>query len=231
MKPVIGITCKFLAEKKLHNINEEYIRAIEATGGIPLLVPLLESIEVIEALSKRINGLLLAGGWDVAPALYGEKPDGVKETDPFKDFLEINLAKFAIKLKLPILGICRGCQMLNVVNGGTLIQDIQNHYQTEPTNQPTHEIKIKKDSLLFKLVGKETLMVNTFHHQSVKAIAPGFKVSALSGDGIIEGIEHTGDSFMMGIQFHAEYLWPKQEEIKRIFSEFVKKCKDYKIES
>jgi len=229
MKPIIGITSKSITEKEWHYLPDEYIRAIEATGGIPILITMLESKEDIQQVATKIDGLLLSGGWDIDPKWYGEEPMwGLKRIDPKKDFLEINLTQIALDKNLPILGICRGCQMLNVVGGGTINQNVRSektgikHWQGAPDDYPTHEIKIEKGSLLHKIVGKDSIRVNSYHHQTIKDVASGFKVSACAQDGAIEAIEHPEHEFVLGVQFHAEYLWPKYPEIRKIFAAFTK---------
>lgn len=239
-KPIIGISCGSSMQKeraKGDNYNRvpyEYIEAIEAAGGIPVLIPFLNKTENIKAIVEKIDGLLLPGGRDIEPKRYGEKPAGVKETDLIKDALEFPLIKFAIKQDLPILGICRGCQVLNVAFGGTLLQDIKTnikHVQKEPRNKATHRIKIKKGSLFFKIVKKENIWVNSFHHQALKDIAPHFQATAYAEDGIIEAIESLPTeqagkkhNFILAVQCHIEHLWKNNTAIKNIFVEFIKAC-------
>ena len=228
MKPIIGITCKTAQEKEWNYVPDVYISSIEIGGGIPLLIPFIESKENIKEIVKKIDGLLLSGGRDIDPVLYGEEPTKVHGMEPRKDMLEIELTKLVIKSGKPILGICRGAQMLNVACGGTLNQSISDglkHYQEAPKDYPTHEIEIKSGTLLFKLIGKKHIRVNSFHHQSVKDLAPGFRVSALAKDGIIEAIESKKHPFALGLQSHIEYLWQKNQLFKSIFLSFVKECK------
>ena len=222
--PIIGLTCK-TSTQGYNFLPNEYMKAIELAGGIPFLIPCIESIDTIQQVAQRIDGLLLSGGKDVDPVWYGEEPAGVQEIDPCKDFLEMTLTKLVLGRNIPILGICRGAQMLNVVCGGTLHQHLQGlkHYQKAPTNYPTHEIDIKQDTLLYKIIGKENVRVNSFHHQSIKDIAPGFIVSAVAKDGVIEAIEKKDQQFILGLQFHVEYFYEK-EPFNHIFLYFVKEC-------
>lgn len=248
LRPIIGISCGSSMKKeraKGDNYNRvpyEYVEAIESAGGIPLIIPFLKETENIKTIVEKIDGLLLPGGRDVEPKRYGEKPAGVKETDLIKDALEFPLIKFVLEKNLPILGICRGCQVLNVAFGGTLIQDIRSplgrsplgrsplgktnikHVQKEPRDKTTHKIKIKKGSLLFKIIGKENIWVNSFHHQAVKDIAPHFQASAFAEDGIVEAIESKKHKFILAVQCHIEYLWQKSPAIKNIFLEFIRAC-------
>lgn len=230
--PIIGISCGSSTQKErkkresYNRVPDEYVKAIECAGGIPILIPFLEKKENIKVIVEKIDGLLLPGGRDIEPNHYGEKPAGVKETDLLKDALEFPLIEFAIKRGLPILGICRGCQIFNVVSGGTLIQDIKTNikhrYGDIPRNKITHNIKIEKNSLLFKIVGKEKIGVNSFHHQAVKDVAKGFRASAYAEDGIIEAIEGKSSPFILGVQCHIEHLWQKNPLFKNIFVEFVR---------
>jgi len=228
MNPIIGITCNSAQEKNWSYLQDAFVTSIETAGGIPLLIPFLESKENIKEVAKKIDGLLLSGGRDIDPFRYGEEPTKVKALDIPKDKLEIELMKLIIELKKPILGICRGAQMLNVACGGSLNQSISKalkHYQEAPTDYPTHEIEIIPETLLFEIIGKKRVRVNSFHHQAIRDVAPGFIVSALAKDRTIEAIEKKTRPFALGLQFHVEYLWQKNSLFKNIFLSFVKECK------
>lgn len=223
MKPVIGITCKS-GQENWHYVPDEYVQAIESTGGVPLLIPLVESKEAMRVVADKIDGLLLTGGKDIDPVWYGEEPLSVKEIDPRKDLLEVELTKRMLAIRKPILGICRGAQLLNVVAGGTLNQDAGTlkHFQEAPKDYPTHEIEIKNGTLLFRLIGRKCVRVNSFHHQSIRDVAREFRISAVAKDGVIEAIEK--GQFILGVQFHIEHLWQKERGFKNIFSAFVQEC-------
>lgn len=223
MKPIIGITASTTPDTERYYQWKDYVEAVEASGGIPLLIPPLKYKADIESLLGHIHGLLLSGGADLDPKYYEDEPTGVRRIDPGKDFLEINLARAALKADLPILGICRGCQVLNVAAHGTLNQHIQGlkHFQYAPPDHPTHTIAIEKGTKLFGILKASELRVNSFHHQAIKDIAPGFLVSARAPDGVIEGIESPNHRFVIGVQFHIEYLWPSNPIFKRIFMGFV----------
>jgi putative glutamine amidotransferase len=230
MRPLIGLTCK-TSTKVWNFLQDEYMRAIEEVGGLPLLIPCLKSTQAIEEVAQRIDGLVLSGGKDLDPIWYNEEPTEVRALDPRKDFLDMNISKFALQRNIPILGICRGIQVLNVVAGGTLNQTLHDglrHWQKAPTDYPTHEIEIKPETLFSRIIGKDKIRVNTFHHQSVRKVAPGFKVSALAQDGVIEAIESNTHRFVLALQFHAEYLWEKDPLFKNLFSFFVKECQKEK---
>ena len=222
--PVVGITCSADPSSGRYYLPGRYVEAIESAAGIPLLLPPLKLKRNIESLIDKIDGLLLSGGEDLDPFFYGEEPTkGMRIIDPKKDFLEINLVKLALKKDMPTLAICRGCQVLNVAAGGTLYQDTEGlkHYQQAPRDYPTHEIEIKEDTLLFKILSKKKLRVNSFHHQSIRDVAPKFVTSAVAKDGVIEGIECKDYKFVVGVQFHIEFLWKAHPIFKKIFTTFV----------
>jgi putative glutamine amidotransferase len=221
---VIGVTsCRKL---------EDYRQAILHVGGEPRIVD--PSMSPDEAL-RGLNGLLLTGGDDVTPTRYGEPPhDATTEAEAGRDEFEIALVTAARQQDLPVFAICRGIQVLNVACGGTLVQDIPtqvtgalSHALNVPPNQPyslAHEIWIEKDSLLSRLMRErlndDTCEVNSRHHQAVKAVAKGFKVSATAPDGIIEAIEDPSLRFCLGVQWHPENFW-RTGEFRALFEGFV----------
>ena len=223
--PVIGVThCRKL---------EDYRQAVLHVGGeVRILEP---SISIEEALAG-IDGLLLTGGEDVGPALYGEAVHpAVVDVEPARDEFEIALVQAARASHLPVLAICRGIQVLNVAYGGTLVQDIPSQvssaleHRTEvPPHQSfdyAHEIWIEKDSTLARLMSDrlkdaDTCEVNSRHHQAVKELAPGFQVSATAPDGIIEAIEHPAAPFCLGVQWHPENFW-RTGEFRALFEGFL----------
>ncbi|MBI4722588.1 MAG: gamma-glutamyl-gamma-aminobutyrate hydrolase family protein [Candidatus Stahlbacteria bacterium] len=224
MRPIIGLTCKVSPEGD-NFLHPQYIQAIESAGGVPILIPCLEVQESIEQLSQKIDGLLLSGGGDIDPARYNESPHPkTKDINPQRDSLELILTKLVLKRGIPVLAICRGMQILNIVEGGTLNQHINGHYQTESRPTPTHEIEIKTGTLLFKIIGQERIRVNSFHHQLVRDVATGYRVSAVAKDGVIEAMESETHHFILGVQFHTEHLWQANPLFKNIFLSFVKAC-------
>ena len=221
---VIGITtCRKL---------EDYRQSILHVGGEPRILD--PSIPVEEAL-EGIDGLMLTGGGDVAPSLYGETPHAtVVEAENGRDAFEIALVKAARARKLPIFAICRGVQVLNVACGGTLVQDIPSqlkeagpHSLTVPPNDSyslAHEVWVDKDSLLAKLMRErlvdEALEVNSRHHQAVKDVARGFIASATAPDGVIEAIEDPKARFCLGVQWHPENFF-RTGEFRALFEGFL----------
>lgn len=223
-KPVIGITCS-VEEKEdrkrkypiifpFDYLKRSYYLAIEKAGGVPVLFPNLKDLGLIDYFLELVDGLLLSGGYDVKPECYGERlgHKSVKLT-PDRDKFELALVRKARKRKIPILGICRGHQLINVAFGGTLYQDLSlragktfKHKSGKILDyQKKHRVVIKKGSKLFYILGKKEMEVNTSHHQIIKDTAPGFIPTAWSKeDGVIEGLESQKDRYLLSVQWHPE---------------------------
>lgn len=226
--PLIGITsCRKL---------EDYRQAILHAGGE---VRILEAGTPIDQALAGVDGLLLTGGDDVAPNRYGEPPHpAVVPVDEARDEFELGLIASARQQNLPILGICRGIQVMNVASGGTLIQDIPSqvagaldHTREVPPHEPcslAHEIWIEKDSLLSRLmrerIADDTCEVNSRHHQAVKQVGPCFRVTATAPDGIIEAIEDPSLRFCLGVQWHPENFF-RTGEFRPLFEGFLEEAK------
>ena len=212
---------------------EDYRQSILHVGGeIRIIDP---SMAVAEALAG-VDGLLLTGGGDVEPARYGESPhERLEDVDAARDEFEMALIADARRQDLPIFAICRGVQVLNVAAGGTLVQDIPsqvpgavNHSLVVPPHPPyelAHEVWVEKDSLLAKLmgerlVGSDTCDVNSRHHQAVKAVGAGYRVSATAPDGVIEAIEDPSARFCLGVQWHPENFW-RTGEFRALYEGFL----------
>lgn len=227
MGPFIGITCD--QEEDRLSITDYYGKAIGAVGGIPILLPVTGEERLLTAYEEFLDGLLLTGGADLDPQLFGEEPlKGLGTINPKRDFFELELCKRFLVNQKPILGICRGLQVLNVAAGGTLFQDIFSqipksiqHQQKAPKNYPSHSIVIQGSSLLQGLLKASSLRVNSFHHQAVKTVAEGFQGVAWASDGVIEAIEKE-IGFAVGVQWHPERLWQEEETQKRLFGTFIK---------
>jgi putative glutamine amidotransferase len=189
-----------------------YIHALEQVGLAPILITPAHSPASIAALLDACSGLVLSGGEDVDPSHYGEQPSPALGTvEPLRDAMEFCAVAVAGELRLPILGICRGLQVLNVHFGGTLYQDIATerpsdlrHQQQEPWGQRSHSATVRPDSMLHSLVGREQLHINSFHHQAVKHLGRGLRVTARADDGLVEAIEHEAHPWLLGVQWHPE---------------------------
>jgi putative glutamine amidotransferase len=197
-----------------------YATAIEAAGGLPVVLPPL-SLAAVEPLLDRLSGLCLSGGPDLDPTAYSERRHPrLGPTEPQLDRFELGLARAADARGLPLLAICRGAQALNVVRGGTLHQHLPDdgpggtleHRQKEPSEQPTHPVKVTPSTCLARLVGAGTLHVNSFHHQAAYRLGRGLTAVAWAPDGVIEGIEDARRPFTIGVQWHAECMADRPEQ-------------------
>lgn len=203
-----------------------YLQAIEAAGGLPVVVPPLE-VEAIEPILDRFDGFCLSGGPDLDPETYGARPHPeLGQIEPALDRFELAIARSADARRMPLLAICRGMQALNVVRGGTLHQhwpDVDSalvHRQREPGDRPTHDIRIEDGSCLSEMVGDGELAVNSFHHQALDELGEDLRPVAWASDGAIEAVEDPGRRFLVGVQWHAEALAHRPEE-QELFERFV----------
>lgn len=227
-KPVIGLTGSFKPDDwtPQHVLNESYFHAIRHFGGIPLLIPVLAEPEELEYLMSTIDGLILTGGQDLDPVLFGESI--LNETVslcPERDEAEYAALKLAVKRDLPILGICRGAQVMNVFFGGSLYQDIptqlpdsEQHRMEAPFRRTCHSCIPMKGT---PLENWGTFGVNSHHHQSVKAVAPGYRCMGKSEDGVIEAVFDPRHSFRWGVQWHPERIWDIEVCSARVFEWFL----------
>ena len=230
-RPVIGIATSMNDAKSRIILNHSYFKAIWGAGGLPVGLPFALGAEDAEKFfaSGEFDGFLFAGGCDVHPSEYGEEitADNVECVEE-RDSFELALARLLLPTDIPVLGICRGVQTLNVAFGGTLVQDIPGHRQEEPGKERPEPVDIVKGSFLYGLIGSEKGCVNSFHHQCVKDVAPGFVASAYStSDGIIEAIEPATrtERFLLGVQWHPELFYNVDASSNAIFDAFVNACR------
>jgi len=191
-----------------------YLRAIELGGGIPVvLAP--ETPEAAHAVLDRLDGLCLAGGPDLDPLAYGDgdRHERLGPTDRVVDAAEVALARGADARNLPLLGICRGLQAMNVARGGTLHQHVGEHRQTTPATEALHPVEVVAGSLLAGLTGASVLEVNSFHHQAACALGAGLAVGATAADGTVEALEDRSRPFFLGVQWHAEGMVERPEQL------------------
>ena len=190
------------------NVQSTYIAAVAAAGNTPVVLPATTDRELVARMLAPLDALLLCGGEDVEPRRYGAKPSPrLGKVNRRRDAWEFLLLDEAVKRRLPVFGICRGCQVINVYFGGTLWQDLPSERPGEITHRSKklHPIRIVQGSHLAKSLRAENLMVNTSHHQAVKDLAPGFRAVAFAPDGVVEAIE-SDDLPVAGVQFHPERL-------------------------
>ena len=217
MTKFIGILCwnDVIDGIKYQSINTAFSENIEKTGAIPIVFPQIKEMEKIDYFLSLVDGILLIGGSDISPHLYGEDPKRfLWDTNPRRDMVEMNILERAMEKKKPILAICRGMQLLNVYLGGDLYQDIyeqkdnvMNHsFRDNKTISYYHNIYMEEDSHMEKIFGEETL-VNSYHHQAIRKLAGELKATARARDGIIEAVEYKNeDQFILGVQFHPEQI-------------------------
>jgi putative glutamine amidotransferase len=231
-KPIIGLTCQLFPEPLARSsVNQQYVDAVAAAGGAPLLIPIGLDHEALDRLYELLDGLLLPGGDDVSPLRYGQQPHPkLGLVSDARDSLELDIAARALRDGLPLLGICRGIQVLAVAAGGRLWQDVPSQYEEALSHDVRehgrdhlcHEIEVEPGSHLHKAIGSTTATVNSFHHQAVRDVPEGFWVTARAGDGIIEAIEAREDTFVVGVQCHPEGMWrTTAREFSGLFASFV----------
>ena len=222
--PIIGLTLDTAAPTGLSKvgrylIRENYCRAVARAGGIPICLP--HEAALAEAYAQRMDALVVTGGaFDVDPGLFGAKAKHATVTlKEERTAFEWSVTKAMLDLDKPVLGICGGEQLLNVILGGTLIQHIEDeitgtvlHEQPNPRDEPGHTVKVTPGTLLHKLTGADSLAVNSAHHQAVKDVGPEVVINAIASDGVIEGIESKIHRFCLGVQWHPEFLISGQDE-------------------
>jgi putative glutamine amidotransferase len=232
-RPLIGVTTSITigAHPERAYVNSAYLRAVQAAGGVPVLLPPTLDAEGRRQLLAEVNGLLLTGGGDVDPARFGEEPHAtVSDVAPARDDLEIEATRAALDGRRPVLAICRGLQVLNVALGGSLHQDVASepgspirHRQAEPRDQPSHRVKVAPASRLAEVLGAEEVDVNSMHHQAVNALGRGLVPVAWAPDDIVEGLElDDRRRFVVAVQWHPEELVGHSEAARRLFAALVR---------
>ncbi len=237
MRPLIGIPCHadYLdgSRRPVYCNNRAYVHAIEHAGGVPVLIPILHDLSMLDTLLPRLDGLLLSGGVDIEPAIFGEAPHPLSDQpDRELDEIELMLASWALQEDIPTLGVCRGMQVLNVALGGTLYQDIHDlcpgslHHSNrqQPRDHLAHRVNVLPGSLVEQLLGPGPFMVNSLHHQAVNKPGQGVVISGKADDGIAEMLEVTGHRFVVAAQFHPEEIYLKESTNARLFASFVQAC-------
>ncbi|WP_339253037.1 gamma-glutamyl-gamma-aminobutyrate hydrolase family protein [Sporosarcina sp. FSL W8-0480] len=236
MKPTIGITSNI--DSTAHMLQNTYIQAVIASGGIPFVIPTGVESDV-EQITTLLDGLIISGGGDVNPLLFNEEPlPQLGNVTPERDSIELELLRHMLKLDKPILGICRGHQLLNVALGGTLYQDIisQNtnpilqHNQNAKREHQSHAVHIEKGTILESIAATDKILVNSFHHQALKDVPSPLIVSGKASDGIVEAIESTNHHFVVGVQWHPEALMQNADQFSmRLFGAYMKACTESMI--
>jgi putative glutamine amidotransferase len=241
-KPLIGITSGEVFNREhpwapaVLGQSHTYIDSVVRAGGIPIILPVTDDASVLTDICSRLDGLLMSGGNDLNPRLYGENPyDNLDELSDKRDRTEKVILEYALENDIPILGICRGLQYINVHFGGTLYQDIpsdipgamDHRSSTKAQNfeHHAHAITIDEDSKLYDIMQLEAIDTNSHHHQSVKEIGEGLRITARAEDGVVEAIESDDDRFIICIQAHPESLGREIPEWSRLFDAFIEKSR------
>lgn len=230
-RPPIGVTIGTDARRAgVFLLRQDYLRAVETAGGLPLVLAPGRPEDAADLLD-RVQGLVLTGGSDIDPSLYGEtRHEQVTQVFRERDDFELALCRLALERDLPLLAICRGCQVLNVASGGTLVQDIPfqlsgavNHDPERERWEAAHDVTVLPGTKLRAILGRERVAVNSFHHQAVKQIGRALAVSARSiEDGVVEAIEAPDRSFALGVQWHPESFWNRDESFQSLFEALVR---------
>lgn len=242
VRPVIGVTTQTLqsidgipaALPASVVMNERYYTAVAQAGGTPVLIPLLEDEpEALRAAYDVCDGLLLPGGVDMDPASFGEEPHPkLGRVDPARDQVELTLTRWAVEDQKPLLGLCRGLQVINVALGGTLWQDIESQYEGAirhdyfPTHgfardHLAHEVTLAEGTRMRHLMEHDRIPVNSMHHQAVRRLASSLVASAVAPDGLIEAAELDDEGFVVGVQWHPEVFEVTDPHTQRLFSAFL----------
>lgn len=232
MKPVIGLSPLWDGEKGSYWMLPGYMKLLEDCGALPLMLPLTTDQTLLRQCMELCDGLLLTGGHDVSPKLYGaEVSPHCGEVCEARDEMDRFLLIAGIGADMPVLGICRGLQLMNAALGGTLWQDLPaerestvEHHMTPPYNRSVHQVDILPDTPLRDLFGVERIGVNSYHHQAVKEPAAALKAMAVSEDGLIEGMYLPEKRFIWGVQWHPEFAYETDENCKKIAEAFVEAC-------
>lgn len=230
-RPRVAIVSGFDTGKGAYLCHATYVRALEGTGGVPILVPYLEADGDIDSVLGAVHGVVLAGGNDVAPELYGgERDETVQPAVPERDAFEVRLVRMLMARDVPTLAICRGLQVLNVAAGGSLYTDIGNAIPNAGTHlgaldRMAHVVRIVRPSRLAELLGRELAHVNSDHHQAVRDCAPGLRPVAYAADGAIEALESPGHRFLIGVQWHPERIWERDWCSRQLFASFLDACR------
>lgn len=230
-KPVIGIMPLIDTQKESYWMLPGYMDGLRQAGALPLMLPLTSDETELQQIVDICDGFLFTGGQDVSPSLYhAPLSEQCGECCPARDKMEAGLFQIAYEKDKPILGICRGIQIINVLLGGTLYQDLPTehpsetqHHQSPPYDLPCHRVSIKTDSALYELLQKDSLLVNSYHHQAIKELSPHLTAMAYSPDGLVEAVSAPDKKFLWALQWHPEFSYLSDENSRTIFKQFVEK--------
>ena len=230
MQPIIGLLVSVDDERKVTALHD-YAHAVEAAGGLPLILPYVEK-ESIARFVALCDGFLFTGGLDISPTYYGEAQSPFcGEIQQHRDTLELRVLEAVLQTDKPVLGICRGAQVINVALGGTLYQDLPSerpsaiaHRQSEEKYTPSHHVEVHPSTPLHAMIGSTRMPANSFHHQAVKAPGRGLVPMASADDGVIEALYLEGERYLRAYQWHPERLFASDAQNRLIFEDFIRHC-------
>ncbi|MDO7908656.1 gamma-glutamyl-gamma-aminobutyrate hydrolase family protein [Paenibacillus sp. JX-17] len=233
-KPRIGVLPLYDKDKDSYWMLPGYMKAIEQAGGIPFMVPLTSNADAIHSMTDLLDGFLFTGGQDLDPHIYGEvKTEACGEICGERDLMEKLLFERVREVGLPVFGICRGLQLFNALLGGTLYQDLPSqrysehkviHRQHASYSEPVHEVYIEEGSLLHQIVQKDSLSVNSLHHQGIRKLSSQLLAAALAEDGLVEAVVMPDHKFMVAVQWHPELSYTSDDSSMKLFKAFVEAC-------
>lgn len=249
--PLIGIVAEQLQVSSVNphtprraftGAYDSYLHCLRSAGALPVIVPLGLAESSLHDLFDRLDGVLLAGGGDLAPEAYGQTPPhpAVREVNPARDEAELNITRWAAAADVPLLGICRGHQVVNVALGGTLIMDIPtqvkttiNHHtgRTKPLGAVAHNVTISPDSHLAAILNTTEIGTNSRHHQAIDRPAEGLRITAHAPDGVIEAAEHPDRHFLLAVQWHPENMCADDPAMQALFTAFVRAAAQHRLEA
>ncbi len=231
-KPVIGVTPLYDDAKRSIWMFPGYMNLLKACGALPVILPFTADPSDVSEILDGLDGLLLTGGHDVNPAIYGQSPlPACGPPHEGRDTLECLLFTQALERDMPVFGICRGLQFINVMMDGTLFQDLPSqhpsslrHHMSPPYDRPIHTVDVVADSPLAQVVGTGTLKVNSYHHQGIDKLGEGLQTMAVAPDGLVESVCMPFHRFVWGVQWHPEFMWRKYPQQRAIVQAFVDVC-------
>jgi putative glutamine amidotransferase len=233
-RPLIGLDCGYEANEKYEARDQirmyaPYYRALISAGALPVVIPVIDDRSLLSEYLDVLDGFVFTGGLDIPAVAYGqERHPRTEECHPKRFAYDKRLAELVLQRDIPVLAICMGQQLINVVYGGTLIQHIETeiqHTRVEPGLDRFHSVTVEEDSLLHRILGARELEVNSSHHQAVDRLAPGLRVLARAPDGIVEAVQMTDKRFFIGVQWHPERLMDRPEQ-QQLFEAFVAAASD-----
>ncbi len=246
-RPIIGVTTQTLEAipdelPRCWVMSQRYVQTLVTAGGVPWVIPLLPDLATLRAIYDQLDGVLLPGGVDMAPDSYGARPHAkLGRTDPDRDRTELQLVRWAVEDRKPVLGICRGVQVINVAAGGTLYQDIAAEVEDSikhdyfpkngenPRDQLVHDVRIPEETRLARILQESSAHVNSMHHQGIRDLGASLVPSAYAPDGVIEGVESCTDHFLIGVQWHPEDLTHKDWHMRALFAALMDAAREYRV--